>query len=366
MTIPTATEILATLKTAEPRSTREAPRDSRGIYGLFDHNGTFRYIGSTSSENETFYKRIHQRHRTGSETSSHYFSRMYNTGRMWRLRNDRVTKADGDIAKALRNAFIARHCGAAWVPLPDYAPIAKLEREVIDLAPSEMIAWNHCRMDPYEEPVDLVDALIDELGLNPFERGALGRQRARCERGAPCSEVSAPLPRSPSGPFRFFVLDVETANHDRGSICQIGLACVRPDNSIESWVVLVDPQTDLWAFTGLHGISKEMVVGAPTIDTVLDALDGLLSEKTIYQHSSFDRSALRAACSSLGRTEPEWNWRDSVGVARRAWPELKGNGGHGLASLKAYLGLNFEHHDAGEDARAAAEVVLLAEKGHRP
>jgi DNA polymerase III epsilon subunit-like protein len=42
---------------------------------------------------------------------------------------------------------------------------------------------------------------------------------------------------------------------------------------------------------------------------------------------------------------------------------LKGNGDHGLASLKGYLGLSFEHHDAGEDARAAAEVVLYAEAG---
>jgi DNA polymerase III epsilon subunit-like protein len=60
---------------------------------------------------------------------------------------------------------------------------------------------------------------------------------------------------------------------------------------------------------------------------------------------------------------PEWIWKDSVQVARKAWPELTGNGGHGLASLKRYLGLAFEHHDAGEDARAAAEVVLHAERG---
>ncbi|WP_292069348.1 hypothetical protein [Marivita sp. XM-24bin2] len=74
---------------------------------------------------------------------------------------------------------------------------------------------------------------------------------------------------------------------------------------------------------------------------------------------------MRAACEKLGRSEPSWGWCDSVGVARRAWPELKGNGGHRLASLKAYLGLQFEHHDAEEDARAAAEVVLLAERGLR-
>ncbi|WP_306456108.1 hypothetical protein [Octadecabacter ascidiaceicola] len=40
---------------------------------------------------------------------------------------------------------------------------------------------------------------------------------------------------------------------------------------------------------------------------------------------------------------------------------VTGNGGHGLANLKKVLGLQFKHHDAGEDARAAAEVTLKAE-----
>jgi len=58
---------------------------------------------------------------------------------------------------------------------------------------------------------------------------------------------------------------------------------------------------------------------------------------------------------------PGLRWTDSVTIARRAWPELKGNGGNGLASLKRVLGLRFHHHDAGEDARAAAQVVIHAE-----
>lgn len=45
----------------------------------------------------------------------------------------------------------------------------------------------------------------------------------------------------------------------------------------------------------------------------------------------------------------------------QALHELKGNGGHGLANLKQVLNLDFHHHDAGEDARAAAMVVLRAQ-----
>ncbi len=372
MNIPTAAEVLDALKAALPRPTSEAPRDCRGIYGLFDHTGAFRYIGSTSSSSETFYRRIHQRHRTGSENTSHYFSRMYNTGRMWRKRNDFATKTDGDIAKALRNKFVARHCGCAWVPLPDHADIAGLEAQVIALAPPEMVAWNRRGMDVYDEPVDLVDALIAELRLTPVERAALSRQRDRHRGGTPIAQSAAPrvmaacgLPSFPAGPFRFFALDVETANHNRGSICQVGVACVRPDNSIDTWVTLVDPQTETWQFSYLHGITNAMVQDAPTISAVISALDGVLQGQTVYQHSGFDRSAVRAACQHLGREEPTWDWQNSVSVARRAWPELKGNGGHGLGFLKTHLGLQFMHHDAGEDARAAAEVVLMAEYGTR-
>src|SRR6056297_3168282 len=132
---PTPRDILEQILEATPQVTSRAPRDRRGIYGLVDHFGDLRYIGSTKSADETLYKRIHQRHRTGSETTSHYFSRMYNTGRMWRLRNDPATKADGGIAKKLRNAFIAEHCRAVWVPISDDLNIADLEAQVIELAP---------------------------------------------------------------------------------------------------------------------------------------------------------------------------------------------------------------------------------------
>lgn len=360
--------LLDALMSATPRRTAEAPKDTRGLYGLVDHFGDLRYIGSTSSDAETLYKRIYQRHRTGSENTSHYFSRMYNVGRMWRDRDDAATKVDGDIAKALRNAFVAEHCRAVWLPLPDSLNIAHLEAAVLNIAPAQVIAWNRRGMDVYGEPVDLVDATIQRLGLGTSELAAIERQRQRCLTSS-CSAMrpAAPPARTsepsalPHGLFRFVALDVETANYDRGSICQIGLAFVRPDNSIETWVTYVDPGTDDWSCSRIHGITGRTVRGAPRFADLLPRLDAALQGLTVYQHSSFDSTAIHAACHHAGRTAPNWIWRDSVQVARGAWPELKGNGGHGLASLKRHLGLDFKHHDAGEDSRAAAEVVLLAE-----
>lgn len=367
----TAEDLLSALLDAAPRHTVQAPRDARGLYGLVDHHGDLRYIGSTRSTEQTFYERIHQRHRTGSEGMSHYFSQMYNTGRMWRARKDAVTKVDGNLAKALRNEFVIDHCRAVWLPLPDTADIAQLEAEVLDLAPDHVIAWNRRRMQPYEEPADLVETTLRRLGWGARELASIERQRQRflatmTTSGTLSVQKSAPILQArvtpfPKGPFRFFALDVETANNDRGSICQIGVACVRPDNSIETWMTYVDPQVDRWMFTYLHGISARTVQGAPTFAEVLPILQYALKGTTVYQHSSFDRSAIAAACGNCGLPNPQWVWRDSVHVARAAWPELRGNGGHGLASLKKHLGLVFEHHDAGEDARAAAEVILRAE-----
>lgn len=366
-----AENLISALLEAAPRPTIQAPRDARGLYGLVDHHGDLRYIGLTKSTDQSFFKRIHHRHRTGSEGMSHYFSQMYNTGRMWRDRNDPVTKADGDLAKALRNYFIADHCRAVWLPLPETVDIAQLEAEVLSLAPEHAIAWNRRRMPTYDEPVDLVDATLRRLGWGAREIAAVDRQRLRFLAAMspsvtgptpkPMSNRQSPVPSFPKGSFRFFALDVETANNDRGSICQIGVACVRTDNSIETWVTYVDPEVDQWVFTPLHGISARTVQGAPTFADVLPTLRDALDGAIVYQHSGFDRSSIKAACGNNGLPIPQWDWRDSVHVARAAWPELNGNGGHGLASLKKHLGLTFEHHDAGEDARAAAEVVLRAQ-----
>ncbi len=170
------------------------------------------------------------------------------------------------------------------------------------------------------------------------------------------------VPDLPQGRFRFIALDVETAGADNGSICQIGLACVGVAGRITGWTCLVDPETRFAPFnTRLHGIGADTVAGAPTFPEIWERLVPVLTPHHLVQHSNFDRRALEAACCAYRLPAPDLSWSDSVKIARRAWPEYKGNGGHGLGHLKAALGLVFEHHDAGEDARAAAEVVLKAE-----
>ncbi|WP_373320049.1 exonuclease domain-containing protein [Ruegeria spongiae] len=172
--------------------------------------------------------------------------------------------------------------------------------------------------------------------------------------------MTVPLP---GGAFRFIALDVETACGDSASICQIGLACVRADHSIQTWSTLIDPQMPFAPFNiELHGIGPDTVRGAPTFAGVWPDLLPLLARHPLVQHSRFDEHAIAAACRAHGLPRARLSWNNSVSIARVAWPELKGNGGHGLGNLKTVLDLDFRHHDAEEDARAAAQVVLRAEQ----
>lgn len=196
---------------------------------------------------------------------------------------------------------------------------------------------------------------------------ALGRETGsimfkKSLRGASPAQTIPELEAILQNSYRFIAIDVETANSHVGSICQIGLACVVGDAVKDVVTLLIDPQCHFDAMnTQIHGIAAEHVAGKPTFQVFLDIVGDFLGQHPLIQHSTFDGRAILCATEDCDHVPLKLNWHDSVMVARRSWPEFKGNGGHGLAHLKRALRLDFKHHDAGEDARAAAEVVLLAE-----
>ena len=162
----TAEECLEALKSQKLNKIDDLP-NAVGLYALADHLGEIHYIGIT--EADSFRDRIYSRHVNGSEERSHKLACNYNIGRMWRDRKsaDHVPH-DAQVAKDLRREFIRRHCHAACIPL-DYTKQAleQLEQEIFAIAPPDMISWNATRMrvNRLPEPRDLVDALIEELGL---------------------------------------------------------------------------------------------------------------------------------------------------------------------------------------------------------
>ena len=159
----------------------------------------------------------------------------------------------------------------------------------------------------------------------------------------------------------FNAIDVETASSHPSSICQIGVVEVRQGRIACSHSILVDPET---GFRGsnvrLHGIGPEAVSGAPAFFDIFSELYDLLEGQVLTSHTPFDRAALDGAARRYGLPLLPVEWLDSAAIARQAWPEKYRQRGYRLARVAADLGLSFKHHDACEDAWAAAAIVLYA------
>ncbi|MBP0639682.1 BRCT domain-containing protein, partial [Cupriavidus sp. AcVe19-6a] len=65
------------------------------------------------------------------------------------------------------------------------------------------------------------------------------------------------------------------------------------------------------------------------------------------------------ASARHGTPIPNCCWLDTACVARRAWPDVTQQG-YGLASLAERFDIEFAHHDAAEDAKAAGLILVRA------
>lgn len=160
--------------------------------------------------------------------------------------------------------------------------------------------------------------------------------------------------------MNFVAIDVETANADMASICQIGLAKYESGVLSEEWESRVDPEDYFDGINiSIHGIDEIAVKGAPTFPELIDTLRAFLDDTVVVCHTHFDRVALHQAAKRYEVRAPCSTWLDSARVARRAWKEFARKG-YGLYNVCAFLGYDFEHHDALEDAKAAAHILLAA------
>ncbi|MEP1328048.1 exonuclease domain-containing protein [Pseudophaeobacter sp.] len=113
------------------------------------------------------------------------------------------------------------------------------------------------------------------------------------------------MPHLPEGEFQFIALDVETGCGNSASICQIGIACVGYDESIQTWSTYVDPQMPFAPFNiGLHGIGADTVRDALSFAQIWPGVLPLLSRHPLVQHSRFDEYAINAACKSHNLPRP--------------------------------------------------------------
>jgi DNA polymerase-3 subunit epsilon len=160
--------------------------------------------------------------------------------------------------------------------------------------------------------------------------------------------------------MKFIAIDVETANANMASICQIGLVKCENGALSQEWKTFVDPEDYFDGINvSIHGIDESVVKGAPTFPQLTDTLRLFLEGTVVVCHTHFDRVAMYQAAQRYGVTAPESTWLDSARVARRTWMECAWKG-YGLYNVCKMLGYDFRHHDALEDAKAAAHILIAA------
>lgn len=160
--------------------------------------------------------------------------------------------------------------------------------------------------------------------------------------------------------MNFVAIDVETANADMASICQIGLVKCENGTLSDEWKTYVDPEDYFDGINvSIHGIDEAAVRGAPTFPELANKLRSYLEGKVVICHTHFDRVAMHQAAQRYGVSTPECTWLDSARVARRAWKDCAWKG-YGLYNVCKMLRYDFRHHDALEDAKAAAYILLAA------
>ena len=158
----------------------------------------------------------------------------------------------------------------------------------------------------------------------------------------------------------FVAIDVETANPDVASICQIGIVAFENGRVKESWQSLVNPEDYFDDFNVfIHGIDERAVKGAPTFPQVFDTVRKWLVGAVVASHTPFDRVAVARVVEKYGLPPVDCAWLDTAKVVRRTWSEFSQRG-YGLANVASKFGIAFAQHNAEEDARAAGEILARA------
>lgn len=156
---------------------------------------------------------------------------------------------------------------------------------------------------------------------------------------------------------RFIVFDVETPNRFNNRMSAIGITVIEDGVITDNFYSLINPETYFDSFnTYLTGISEESVMNSPSFPEIWKQIEPLMSSGILVAHNAvFDMCILKKCLSDYGIF-----WRDSVRylctvqMGRRL---LKGVS-HKLNDLCDYYGIALQHHHAGSDSNACAEILL--------
>ena len=151
-------------------------------------------------------------------------------------------------------------------------------------------------------------------------------------------------------------LDFETSGYAADSACAVGMARLEEGRVVDRFYALIRPPSSVIRFTEVHGLTWPMLKDAPTFAQLWPELAAFLegAEWFVAHNASFDRRVLIGCCRAVGITEPRLPFYCTL-KGSRPCPPLSS---HRLSSVCAHFQIPLQHHHAGSDAEACAEIYL--------
>lgn len=157
---------------------------------------------------------------------------------------------------------------------------------------------------------------------------------------------------------RFIVFDTETPNSRNDRMSAIGISIVENGQITEEFYTLVNPEAEFDRFNiQLTGITPEAVADQPTFPQVWEKIRPLFDSGMPVAHSApFDMGVLAKCLDAYGI---HWRpWARYVCTVRFARQAIPGMPNYKLNTLCSQLNIGLNHHNAGSDAHAAAELLI--------
>jgi len=159
----------------------------------------------------------------------------------------------------------------------------------------------------------------------------------------------------------FIAIDFETATSDRHSPCEIGLTFVEKGKIVnsKSWLIKPFSYPNFDSFNVMiHGITPNDVANEPEFPELWNSIKPLIENKFLIAHNAaFDFSVLRKTLEYYNLPFPNLKYACSYIIAKKVW---QGMPAYDLKTLCQINNIKFNHHRAGDDSKACAELSLKA------
>lgn len=156
----------------------------------------------------------------------------------------------------------------------------------------------------------------------------------------------------------FAAIDFETANQCRSSVCSVGIVIVRDGEIVDSFYSLINPEPNYYSYwnTKVHGLTQVDTDDAPIFPEVWRQIEPLIEDLPLVAHNKpFDESCMKAVFRIYQMDYPDYEFYDTLCVARRMFRELPNHQLHTVASACGFDMRN--HHNALADAEACAWIA---------